>query len=53
MKEWVYQMFLRTGSIEAYLLLKELSKEKECGVEEYDRVADDSGRRDYQGIQPW
>lgn len=53
MEEWVYQLFLKTGSVDAYLLLKELSRKCEdrefgdCGF------CDESRRGDCQGIQPW
>ena len=42
MKEWLYQVFLTTGSIDAYLLLKELGRNKID--EESDEVGtDDDG----------
>ena len=40
MKEWLYQVFATTGSIDAYLLLKELDRN------ENDRESDEVGTDD-------
>ncbi len=53
MEEWLYQVFLRTGSVEAYLFLKELTREREGEVKNDNGDAGNGGRCDYQGIQPW
>ena len=52
MEEWLYQVFLKTGSVEAYLLLKELSRETN-EVTSDNGIPDDGRGCNYQGVQPW
>ncbi len=52
MKEWLYQVFLKTGSVEAYLLLKELSREA-SEVTNNNGIPNDGRGCNYQGVQPW
>lgn len=50
MEEWVYQLFLKTGNIHAYLLLKELSRGTESGVSTDNGTDHDGGGCYHQGI---
>lgn len=50
MEEWLYHIFLTTGSVEAYLLLKELSDGREGEVTNGVGITDDSGWSNHQGV---
>lgn len=52
MEEWLYQVFLKTGSLEAYLLLKELSRGT-SEVKNGNGIPDDGRGGNHQGVQPW
>ncbi len=47
MKEWLYQVFVTTGSIDAYLLLKELDRNENGGEKNEIGTNDDGGRGNY------